>query len=341
MATSGTVTFRVTRNQLIEAALRIVGGIDPENTVGASAVQITNCSQALNMLTGMWKTRGIMLWERRYGVIFPQQAQGIFVLGSPGPAGDHSCLSTPLGAGFVQTTLSADAASGAGSITVTSLTGSSLSTAGTPATTISDTYNIGIQLDDGSTQWTTVSGTPSGTTVTLAAVLTDSATSGNIVYCYLTKLTRPMRIVDAMIQQVGQENYSPVNVISREEYNRFGNKTTMGTPVQLVYDPQINTGYVYLYNTFLSANQLLFIDFQKAIDDFTGANDDFDLPQEWAVALKFNLAYHIAPEYEVAKDKFQQIEKLAGMTYDQLDGWDTEFASIFLQPGMWAYDNPR
>jgi hypothetical protein len=42
-------------------------------------------------------------------------------------------------------------------------------------TGVATTYNIGVQLDDGTFQWTTVNGAPSGFTVTLTAVLTDSA----------------------------------------------------------------------------------------------------------------------------------------------------------------------
>jgi hypothetical protein len=42
-------------------------------------------------------------------------------------------------------------------------------------TGVATTYNIGVQLDDGTFQWTTVNGAPSGSTVTLTAVLTDSA----------------------------------------------------------------------------------------------------------------------------------------------------------------------
>lgn len=330
MASTGTVTYRATANTIINAALRAVGGIDPEGG-SASATQTSNGLEALNMLVKAWQTAGLQLWERKYGVIFPQKGQGLYVLGSPGPAGDHSTLSTPMNSAFVQTTLSSAAASGATTIVVASTTGQ-LSTAGNTAVSITNAYNIGIQLDDGSTQWTTVSGTPASTTVTLAAALTGAAASGNYVFCYQTKLFRPLRILDAFIREASSGNDTPVKVISRDAYNRFGLKTATGTPVQLYYDPQANVGHVYLYPESSSATQLLYIEFQKPIEDFSTSSDDFDMPQEWHEALKWGLARRIAPEYEVSQYKYNQIKDLADESYDAINNWDQETASIFIQP---------
>lgn len=339
MATSGTVTFRTNRDAIINGALRLVNAYDPENSSGPTAGQVTNAAEALNLMVKTWEAAGLQLWERKYGVIFPQQGQGIFVLGSPGPAGDHACLSTPLGSGFVQTTLTDTASSGATSITVDTTSG--LSTAGITATSITDTYNIGIQQDDGSVHWTTVSGAPVSTTVTLAVGLTDDATAGNYVFCYQTKLIRPLRILDAFVLQLAGDstgypttggNSIPVRIVSKDEYNAFGAKNAQGTPIQLAYHPQSNNGIVYLYPTFLVANQLLYIEFTKPIDDFASASDDYDMPQEWGEALKFNLALRIAPEYEVPKAKYDQIKELAGALYTFVEGYDQEAASMYLQP---------
>jgi hypothetical protein len=334
LAVSGTITYRPTASTIITDALTQVGGIDPESGLGASATQTATALRMLNALVKTWGTRGLQLWERRYGVVFPQNGQGLFVLGSPGPAGDHACLTTPLNGGFIQTTLSADAASGATTISVTSVTGQ-LDTVGNPAVSITNAYNIGIELDDGTLQWTTVSGAPSGTTVTLAAALTDDAGEGNYVYCYQTKLIRPLRIVDAFVRQVAAGNDVPCRVMSREEYNRFGSKSSEGTPVQLYYDPQSNTGNLYIYPTFSSVQQLLFIQFEKPIDDFATTADDFDMPQEWAEALMWNLAWRLCPSYQTPKDTVKEIKELALFTYEQIDGWDQEVASMFLQPSTW------
>jgi hypothetical protein len=321
MATSGTVTFRTNRDEIIKGALRQVGGYDPEGS-GPTATQISLAAEALNLMVKAWAVPGLHLWERKYGVIFPQKSQGIFVLGSPAAGGDHACLSTPMGSGFVQTTLSASAASGASTVSVTSTSGS-LSTVGVTAAAISNTYNIGIELDSGSLQWTTVSGAPSGTTVTLAATLTGAAASGNTVYCYQTKLVRPLRVLDAFVRYTGG-NDAPVRVISKDEYSRYGMKTATGNVVQVYYDPRSTTGHLYVYPTFSDVDRMLFIEFSSPIEDFSNSTDDYDLPQEWGAALKFNLALHLANEYEVPEEKYRMIEGLAGTTLAAVLSYDQE-----------------
>ena len=331
MAVSGTVTFTTNCNEIIKGALRLISGYDFENTAGPSTNQLTFGREALNIILKQMGARGLQLWERKYAVIFPQENQSVFKLGSPGPAGDHACLIPSLGvAGFVQTTLSADAASGATSIVVEST--SSNDTTGISAISITDNYYLGIELDDGTIQWTLVNGTPASTTVAFDDALTDDASEGNYVYCYQTKLIRPLMISDAFIRQVGG-NDVPVNIIPREVYNRFGQKTqTNSTPTQLYYDNQRDTGYVYLYPGFSTVRQQLYIEMQKPIDDLTDGTTDFDLPQEWFGVLKFKLALTLAPEYEVPMTKFKQITALYEDAESLVDGWDQEQDSVYLQP---------
>lgn len=334
MATSGTVTYRTNRDEIIKGALRLVGGYDPENSSTPSATQITIGAEALNLLVKHLETQGLHIWERRYAVVFPQPEQGVYVFGSPGPAGDHATFTTPLGyGGFVSTTLSSAAAAGAGSIVVTSA--SSDSTAGISAVSITNAYNIGIELDSGAVQWTTVNGAPVGTTVTLTAVLTGAAAAGNKVFCYQTKLVRPLQITDGFVRQISGGSDTPCSMIPRENYNRYGNKLAVGGgPTQLYYDPQTNAGHLYIYPTFTTADQLLYLEVQKPIEDFSASTDDHDLPQEWGLALKYNLALYLAPEYEVSEVKFKQITTLATVLLAQVSGWDQEQNSVFIMPDM-------
>ena len=88
MATSGVVTYRTTRDQIIKGALRVLNAYDPENSAGPTTNQVTNAAEALNLLVKKWEAVGLELWERKWGVVFPRINQGVYVLGSPGPAGD-------------------------------------------------------------------------------------------------------------------------------------------------------------------------------------------------------------------------------------------------------------
>lgn len=341
MAIAGTITYRNTRDQIIEAALRKLGAVDPENATVATAIQITNGAETLNQLVKFWEAKGLQLWERKYGVIFPQRAQKVYVLGSPGPAGDHACLSTPIGTGFVRTTLTAAIAANATTASLTSIsTASSDTTVGVPAVSIVSGDYIGLQQTDGTMFWTTVNGAPVGLNVTLTAGPPEGCASGATVNSYHTKMVRPLRVLDGMVEQVGR-NRVPCKIIPREQYNRFGMPHGAATTTQLYYDPQENTGHLYTYPTTLDVRQLLYIEFQNPISDFASSTDDYDLPQEWGLALVYNLAWMLAPEYSLPQDKYNQIKELAIYTRDQLDGWDQEHASVYMQPETWIYDGGR
>jgi hypothetical protein len=60
MATSGTTTFSVTRNDIIESSLRLLGVLEEGAQPTANAIE--NASLVLNMMLKDWMTDGIKLW---------------------------------------------------------------------------------------------------------------------------------------------------------------------------------------------------------------------------------------------------------------------------------------
>ena len=158
MATSGSVDFSVSRDNLIEDALRTAGIIGIEDS--ASSTQKTWAARLLNMMVKSWHGYGISLWARKTGWILPQTDTNEINLG---PSGDHATLT------YVQTTLSAAASASSTTLIVTSATG------------ISNGNFIGVETASG-VHWTTVNGAPAGSTVTITVGLTDSAASGAYVW---------------------------------------------------------------------------------------------------------------------------------------------------------------
>ena len=174
MTTSGSVDFSSTRSNLIEDALRKCGVL--REGVSASANQLTTGARALNIWIKSPHTDGIPLWAIKEGAVLPIAGTSSVTLG---PSGGHAATT------WVHTQLASAGASGATSITVDSITG------------ISASDNIGVELDDGTTHWTTVSGAPSGTTVVLATGLASAAAVDSHVYTYTSKTVRPLKIVQA------------------------------------------------------------------------------------------------------------------------------------------------
>lgn len=60
MATSGTTTFSVTRNDVIESSLRLLGVLEEGAQPTANAIE--NASMVLNMMLKDWMTDGIKFW---------------------------------------------------------------------------------------------------------------------------------------------------------------------------------------------------------------------------------------------------------------------------------------
>lgn len=315
MATSGTATFSRNRDQIIKAAARRVGAIEAGETPDAGIV--TDFAEALNAMVKAWQADGLYVWTSTEGILFPQLEQSRYTL---------STTSTDKAAGaYVATALSADALIGATSITVDSITG------------ISNADNIGVQLDDGTLDWSTVSGAPSGSTIVMAAGLGDSVSDGALVLTYTTNIVRPLKILSARRFNLISEIETPLDEMDRAEYFEQPNKSNAGTPTSFFYDRRggANTsGYFYLWPEPGSVEDAIKFTFARPIQDFSVAGDDADLPQEWFKALISNLAFEMADDFDVPPVKYARLEKRAAIDLAKVTSWETELMQVQFIPDM-------
>ena len=79
MATSGTTTYTVTRDDIIKRALRLVGGLGQGET--PTAAQTSEAATALNMLVKHLANRGVLLWSRKEISITPVAGQEAYEIG--------------------------------------------------------------------------------------------------------------------------------------------------------------------------------------------------------------------------------------------------------------------
>lgn len=317
MATSGSADFTRTRNQICEAAARKIGAIRAGSTM--SAQMLSDFAEALNGMVKHWQAKpgGPRIWCVSEATLFMQTDQVRYVLG----ATDHATES------YVETTLSADEASGQTVLSVTSDDG------------ISASDNIGIELDDGTMQWTTVSGAPSSDTVTVATALTGAAASGNRVIAYTTRILRPLKIVSARRYNFDSDTETEISLIARLDYQRLPNKTTEGTVTQAFYDPRGGanaTGLFYVWPEPANIDDAIKFTYWRPIQDFDAAGDNPDLPTEWIQTLIFNLALVMAPEFTVPDATFSRVASMAAQYLDDMTGWDREEESVCFGPDMGA-----
>ena len=189
---------------------------------------------------------------------------------------------------------------------------------------------IGIELDDGTRQWTNIVTVDSATQVTLNDALTAAAASGNTVFSYTDKLDRPLRIIDARSKRLPNQFETPLNNWNRTEYFEQPDKTSQGTVTNFYYSPQLNTGKLFTWQTADSVKQILNVTFVRPIDIVLNNADALDIPAEWGLALIWSLAAELLPGYKIDPPRQQILDDRASFYLDQALGFDHEFASMFI-----------
>ena len=316
MASSGSYDFTETRNSVIARAFRIMGVIKSGETLGSQ--DVTDAAEALNAMVKRWSTTpGMHVWATQEATLFPQAGQVAYALSTNGA--DH-CTSS-----YDATTLAAVAASGATSLSVASISG------------IASGDYVGVVLSSGVLHWTTVNGAPSGTTVVLTTGLSGTAASGAAVFAYTSKIVRPLRIpqIPGAVRRysIASAIETPIGPpIARGDYQMLPNKAQTGIINQAFYGPQLNTGYLYLWNPPTTVTDLVKFTFHRPIQDFDAASDNPDLPQEWFDPLTWGLADVLAPEYDVPGERADRIGMKAAQFLDAVAGFDREAESIQMQP---------
>lgn len=314
--TSGNYGLTPTRDEFLTGALRIVGAIDAGDT-NIDSELISQAASKLNALLKHWQSCGIEIWTTGEAIVFPQLGQVRYTLSSTST--DNSANS------YVETTLAADVSSGSLTITVDSITG------------IATTNYIGVQLDDGTLQWTTINGAPSGSTITLAVALTDSASEGNLVLVYQTKLVRPLKILSARRYNLISGIDTPLSEFDRIEYQEMPNKTASGAVNSFYYDRRggaNNSGLFYLWTGPDTTEEIIKLTVARQIQIFSAAGDLADLPEEWTLTVQWNLANELADEYDVPEPKRSRIEKRAAELLAQSTWNETELTDITFVPDM-------
>lgn len=311
MATSGSTTYSQTRIDLVKGALRLAGVLDGAEAPKAEDADAANA--ALNLYLKAFQSKAPQLWRQDQGVLFLTPGTESYNLGTGGDRATRQ-------ADFASTELAANAALGASTITVDSASG------------FTSGDQIGIELSDGTRQWTTVSGAPVGAVITLAAVLTGAASSGGTVYGYTTILSRPNRITH-MVRRCDSVDIE-VQLVSRQEHFNAPTKTQEGSVLQAYYSPQITRGILYVWPTGADVNETLRFTYERTLEDMLANDDDFDLPQEWLECFKFGLAYRLALEFGAPISKVQILKGESEQREQELLDYDQEYASIYFSPDL-------
>ena len=314
MSTSGSINFAVTRDDIITEALQIQGTLGDSDT--PSADKLTSMSRTLNMMAKHWQAMGLNLFALQRTSLFLQKNVSKYSLGDTFANGVFYAKGEP-----GTTTTSAAAATSATEIVTTDDLSSILS---------ANDY-IGVLTDDNTLHWSTISSI-SGTTVNLTTALDNTVSAGNKIYYYTAanQMNRPMKIIQG--SRVERSGLSiPLTIMTRFQYVELSDKGADGDSVNIYYDPQIGTGNLYVWTQADDESQYLDLWVQRTLEDFDAAGDNPDFPQEWYLALAYNLAMLTLPKQGVSKSTRDFITAMATKLYNDAEAFDTEH-STFIQP---------
>lgn len=282
MTTSGSTNYTITAAEIIRQALLNLRVIDPSLTTPTQ--DSADALIALNLMIKSWQLDGVFMWLNQEVCLHTAYGQQYYKLGDATTDDNWGLLSD-----CFKTQIAAAGSTGDLTITVDD------------DDDISNADKIGIELDDGTIQWTTVNGAPAANVVTITAALTDDVALDNWVFTYTNRVARPTMILEARVRDTDDVD-TPLHIVS--SYNEFmsiTDKTSEGRVLDICYVPRHTSGYLYTWPVAGATDitDRIVMTIQRTIEDFDLTTEHFDGPVEGLGACIWGLAAWLAPQYGV------------------------------------------
>lgn len=288
MTTSSSWDYSLTAAGIMDMALENLGVVS-EGVSGSSA-QYTTLLRRLNVVAKQFQgtadgSPGMKVHTRQRITLVVAKGQQTYTIG---PASGDSRATTQLGI----TTISANEAAAQTVLSVTSIT----DTTNYPGTTITMTASdiIGIQLNDGTIQWSTISSTGGGPVVTISTGggLTAAANAGNYVYWFTTRAQRFPILEAAVLRDSSQNDVQLVIDDNVSQYDTdVTNKYSDGDPTSLLYEPLRTNTRITLNAQPTDVTKLIILTVLYPAEDYDASTDDIAFPQEWLRPLSWELSF--------------------------------------------------
>ncbi len=327
MATSGSYDFGLTAAQLVARVAKNLSILGAGATINAN--DQTDLLETLNVVAKELQgtsdmAPGMKVWTRQRVTVFLAKGQQTYQIG---PASGDAKASTQYG----RTTLSSAAVA---TDTVLNIT-SNVDSLTYPGTTVTMTNadTIGIQLDDGTIQWTTISGTPSVTaTISAGGGLTGAAAAGNYVYWYTSKAQR-FPICESAVLRNSDRNDMPLSVYRTVEEYELGvvDKYADGSPTAILIEPKRITTQVTLDTQPDDVTDVIVLTVLYPAEDYDATTNDIAFPQEYLGYLEWEVTLRSCPMY--GKKWTQEMQLNYQNSKTRAMNLNPEVSSAYFAPG--------
>ena len=274
--TSGSYTFdkNLSIDDIIEDAYERIG------IQGVSGYQLKTAKRSLNILFSEWGNRGLNFWEVKNQNVTLVSGQAIYTF--------YRSTSDGVSDGMA-TTITAAMTNSQDTVPCTSVNGfptSGTVTIGTEQITYTGISSLNL------------TGCVRGVNGTTAATHADTDA--------LTQTPRGMDdIQEANFRNSSTNVDTPLNRISRSQYQAFSNKTATGLPTQYWVQRFIDKVTLTLYLTPGSSQAGDFINFYytKRIDDVGAYTNATDVPYRFVPCMIAGLAFYLSTKYAPAREQ--------------------------------------
>jgi hypothetical protein len=314
MTISNTYVYNDFRDEVIKDALLLVGAASNEEVIQASDLQVA--ARFLNRLLKYWATKGLHLWRRSEAYLIPQNGQYKYTMGS----GNDVAVSS-----YVNTTLTTNQLLNDTVLNITSNAG------------FVNGNKILIQLSNNNLQSTTIISS-TATTVTITAGLTATANEGAVIYVYdvANIIPRPLKLLSMRRRTSGVDLIDvPMTELTYDSYFNLPFKNGDSSfPTQWMCQSNRDTADVYLWQAPDDVTVIFPFTYEITLADVTSANQTCDCPEEWLMALVYQLACSIAIIYGKSA-LLPMLKPIADEYFNECLNWDAECVSVAIEPSNW------
>lgn len=319
-ATSGAASFILSGGDLFRQAALACNAIDRDTTAMAPQLQ-SDFMMTANMLIRAWRNAGMHIWKEREGVLFPAigQVRYKFALSSS----DHFTTQYFQGA--------STAAASSGSVIP-------CVTAGVDANGVPGQMNAGDQiailLDSGVLQWSTIKSL-TATSVTITGSVSGLASAGAAIFTYTAGFSRPLMLLNRRRRSIQSTIEVPIDHLARRDWDDIPYKAQVGgTIFRSYFDLQREAAYLNVNQPPQTITDLVAFVARLPVEDFVVATNNPDLPEEWYLALVWNLAKERMFGFNCPAPRRAEIKANADFYLAHVMTEDREEESVFFTPNF-------
>lgn len=324
MATSGSWDYGRTAAQIITSALENLGVLAAGGTVATA--DNTTALARLNYIAKQNQGQndgspGLKVHTRQRVALFVAKGQQTYTVG---PASTDARATILYG----RTTISADEAAAQTVISITSNT----DTTNYPGTTVTmaSADIVGIELNDGTIQWTTISGTPAAT-MTIGNALTGASSAGRYVWWFTARAQRLINLEAAVLRDKNLNDIQLGIFRTIQQYDiGIANKYADGAPRNVLFEPLRVNSRITLDSQPTDVTSQIILTGWYPSEDYDATSDDIAYPQESFRFLSWELTYELHAAYGV--DWTPGMEKMRMEAKQSYLNLNPEVSDLYFRP---------